>query len=380
MGKHKHARFSPSSHDSLEQCIRFEYLQQDDGDENAAASEGQMLHDAYERECLAGLDDEQKNCVQGLIDYRNSLLATEGGPDCWELIKEGKWTLEDRTYGRADDVLIHKTKPIVHVNDAKFTRRDDDHSHQVETYGAAVFEERFLGTKFEDEVIIHTHVAMPRVKTIHSETYKGTELYKKTCDRIDALYERIEDPFNPPTPHEDLCERCNRAGKCPALGKAVVQVAQGIGLPLPEVFAPNAIVSLRDRALAQVLAGALKTWAEKVKKANNEFAKEGNDIPGFTLRSRSNGYRAGNDVTNDIFATLKDSGVDEAEILNACTFSLSKFAKNRSAISMSSEAEIKEEVQAQIGEYLTESSSQFLVKAKRIDDVTALKAAAQIGG
>jgi CRISPR/Cas system-associated exonuclease Cas4 (RecB family) len=369
MSKVKHARYSPSSLDNLSKCVRFKYYNPDEGKDDDAATEGTMLHDAYEHENVKGLDDEQKDAVQKIIDYTNSLLATEGGPDCWEVIKEAKWTLITRTYGHADTVLIHKTKPIVHVIDAKFVRRSDDHSFQVRTYGAAVYEERFMGK----DVKVITHVVAPRIPLIDEQEYEGKALHEEVCKEIDELYMSIDDPFTPPTPCEDLCSKCARASKCPKVGKAVVSVAQGLGLPIPEHFAPDAIVSLRDRAIAQILAGAMKTWAEQVKKNNNEYAKNGNDVPGFTLRSRSNGFRASSDVTPAIVGILKAQGYTEEELLEACTFSVSKLAKARAASTAFTEAEAKEDLVKAIGDLLTESTSQFLAKSKRISDLEALK-------
>ena len=91
----RHHRYGPSMLDSLSNCIRFKYIPFKDDD---AASEGTLLHEAYETENLIGLDDEQTMMVQAIIDYTNSILATKGGPEMWEEIKEGKVELIDLTY------------------------------------------------------------------------------------------------------------------------------------------------------------------------------------------------------------------------------------------------------------------------------------------
>jgi hypothetical protein len=367
----KHARYSPSALDSLSMCPRFKYWNKYEGKGDDAGSEGEMLHAAFEHENLTGLDDEQQTSVQKCIDYKNSLLASEGGPQMWTVYQERKWTLEDRTFGYADWVAFHKEKHIVHVMDAKFVRRDDEHKFQVRTYGAAAYEEFYDGKV----VNVTTHVVAPRIGVLDVDEYVGLELYNEVIAEIDALYEVIDDPFNPPTPNEDLCEKCARASRCPAMGNAMKIVAENTGLPVPATFAPDAMVSGRDRAIGHILAGAMIAWADQVKKNNNNFAKEGGEVPGFSLRSRSTGYRAASDSTDAIITALKASGERDDTIHEACTFSLSKFAKNAASMSDKTEAECKEDLLGLIGDYLSEGSTSYLQKSKRIKDVEALKVA-----
>jgi len=372
--------------DALSKCLRFKYS---DINEDAAF-EGTALHEAYETENLNGLDDEQRNAVTGCIQYAGTLMANDGGPDNWVRMKEVRLVLEDRTYGHADDVILHKILPIAHVIDAKFIRVEGDYDRQVTTYGAAVVEMCSKGYKFmnskdellyttgpRDILLVTTHVVAPRIRNIQTSVWGAADLLARVYAEIDDLYARIDDPFLPPTPDEGLCAKCARAASCPALGQAVVAMAKGSGLPLPEAFAPDAIVSLRDRAIAQALVGAMSNWADQVKKNNNEFAKNGGEIPGFTLRSRSTGIRIDKEFTDSAISLLETNGFSRDTVMKNCSLTLGQLAKDQASNTGEAEADVKETLRAVLGDYVTEGQTQYLQKSKRIADAVLL---AEIAG
>lgn len=383
MGKVKHARFGPSTLDALRKCIRFRY---DDSDADAA-SEGTMLHEALETGCLAGLDDEQKDAVQKILDYAESLK--EGKPDDWVHLRECKILLQDLTYGTADIILIHKTEPIAHVADGKFTRVEGDHDTQVQAYGSGLVEmirDRIPITDHDGNVLfdpdnvayaelerVITHVVAPRTRTIGREEYEAKQLLELTRQDIIELYERVDDPFLPPTPDETLCGKCARAAKCPALNAVVKAAAPELGLPLPSDFDPSALVSAENRARAHILAGAFTKWAEQVKKNNNEFARQGGEVPGFTLRGRSTGMRIPKEYTAIAFDLLRQKGYTEDTLLEACSLALGALVKAEAADSSRTEAEIKEELHEILADYVSEGRTEFLQKSKRISDVKLLE-------
>lgn len=360
----KHARYSPSTLDNLSKCIRFKYVDTD----QSAANEGTELHKAYETGNLSGLNEEQEQTVTKVIDYTRSLMATGD----WVEIAEMKLTLEDLTYGTADRVLIHKTEPIAHVLDAKFGRLPADYDFQIQTYGAALVEK--LRKEGRELGKIITHVVAPRQDLIDTQTYAPSELLSAIRKEITELYEKIDDPFNPPTPHDDLCGKCARAARCPAMGNVVASAAPRMGLPLPSSFAPDAMVSVRDRAIAQVLAGAFETWAKQIKKNNATFAREGGQVPGYKLINRSTGLRIPSELTPlAITALVEGAGMNPNTIMESCSLAIGRLTKNIAAEQNSSEAEIKATIRNILGDIAEEGTASFLQKTKRITDEEQLK-------
>ena len=73
----RHHRYGPSMLDNLSNCIRFKYIPFKDDD---AASEGTLLHEAYETESLIGLDDEQT-----IMDIVLLCQSVDGGKQAQEV-------------------------------------------------------------------------------------------------------------------------------------------------------------------------------------------------------------------------------------------------------------------------------------------------------
>lgn len=359
----QHARYSPSTLDSLTKCLRFRYNETNDD----AANEGTELHKAFETGNLAGLNDEQKLAVTKARDYVATLKISDGGPGMWSDLSEERVELKGLTFGTADRVLINRTAGVFHVIDAKFGRLSSDHDMQVRTYAAALYE-KLAAEDPEKQWTANTHVVAPRLNLIDHQAFDAAELYAEIRQQIVALYARLDDPFLPPTPHEDLCAKCARASKCPALGIVVREAASCAGLPVPATFAPNALVSEKDRAIAQVLAGALINWGEQVKKLNAEYVQQGGSIEGFKLVTRSNGLRVAQEHTTAAVAALTVSGISQDLILDNCTLSIPKLAQAWADQQGTDAADAKDHIRSVLGELAQEGSSAFLQKQKRISD------------
>lgn len=388
----QHARYSPSKLDSLARCVRFRYIEREDD----SANEGTLLHEACERESLEGLNEEQRNAVTTVIDYVRVILSTEGGPENWHDLREVRLRLGDLTYGHADRVLIHKEKPIAHVMDWKFTRIAGDHTFQVKTYGAALVSEinggvmspirdrvRHTTFVFENAPIpttlpcpeletVTTHVVAPRLHEPTVREYTASVLYDDVVATIDKLYARIDDPWTPPAPGEGLCDLCARAATCPALTAVVLATAPQIGLPLPSAFAPEAMTTVKDRAIAQVLAGALENWADQIKKNNTAYVEAGGQIPGFKMVERSTGMRVDQGRMGEALDLAAEKYGREA-VQASVSLSISKLAKNVSEVTGSPESQIKGEIQELLGERITEGQTRFLMKTKRTSDAALVK-------
>ncbi|HUS59445.1 MAG TPA: DUF2800 domain-containing protein [Planctomycetota bacterium] len=375
-----HARFGPSRLDALTSCIRFERMPMEDGSDD----EGTMLHHAYETGTTVGLTEEQSTAVGAAIEYTNALLASEGGPDCWIELKEVFVELEELTYGTADRILIHRTKPIMHVIDAKFVRTINEHDFQVRTYGAAAVETVLKNPGIETLLmnssitdanplpapeVVHTHVVLPRLRTVETATHNAAELLAAVRVEIEALYARRNDPFEPPTPNELTCNKCLHASRCPALSQTALTAARGVGLPMPESFAPDALVSARDRALAHVVASALSNWCEQVKKFNNTFAANGGEIPGFKLISRSTGARIAKNNTPVAAQVLKNTfQFTDNEILETATLSIPELAQRHAdKLDTVNKADAQKLITNALREFelVSEGQAQYLQPEKR---------------
>lgn len=361
-----HHLFGPSSLDALSGCVRFKY---NDSDADAA-TEGTELHKAFETGDLSGLDDEQRQCVTAIRNFVESLKYSGGSaPEEWEDLPEAKLRLDALTYGTADRVLINRTRKRACVIDAKFTHRETAHDFQLRAYGACVAE------MWPEVETVETHVAAPRLNDIASKSYDARLLLRGTRAEIEALYARIEDPATPPEQHEDLCCKCANAVSCPALGATVTVVARGLGLPMPDRFAVDAITTPRDRACAQVLAGALANWSEQVKKLNAAYVEEsGDEIPGFKLTRRSTGLRVPKDRTADALSAAKEAfGLPEHTLLGCCSMTVGDVVKAAAEAQGVPEAVAKEHVREALADIAVEGSCAFLTKTKRLSDAALLK-------
>ena len=373
MAERTHHRYGPSTLDSLDLCVRFKFKESEDMDD--AATEGTLLHEAFETGNLAGLDEEQRNCVSLIRNYVGALKFEKGmTPADWVDGSEVDIELEGLTYGRADRILFCRKTKRLHVVDAKFTRVSSGHENQLRTYGAAYAEMCNRNEPGSVETVI-THVVAPRIGPCEPEEYDAAILIADVRRHIEALYARIEDPFEPPTPNEDLCARCARASRCPALGKVVTTVLKGIGLPLPDVYAPEAIVSLKDRAIVQVLAGAMVNWGEQVKKNNAEFVEaSGQDIPGFKVVRRTTGLRVPKDKTAEALKALSVSfGLGDDVALGCCSITVGDVVAAVSLGEGITESEAKERVREALMDIAIEGSCSYLSKEKRLADGVILQ-------
>ena len=136
---------------------------------------------------------------------------------------------------------------------------------------------------------------------------------------IREINNRVTDPVKlPDAANPDVCRRCEYLHQCPAVVKGVRLATHAFGLPMPENFNPGALVSVRDRIIAQDLAVILESWSSKVKELNKEYAiQNGGTIGGvWNCTTRGNGVEV-QDVA--LFAEkLVEQGVlaDPKDILN----------------------------------------------------------------
>ena len=356
----KHARFGPSRLDGLSKCVRFRHIEM-----LGAAAEGTEMHAAFETGDMAGLNEEQRSVVQQALDYVGSLMAD----DSFIELKETKLELDELTYGTADRVLISRDGKTGHVMDFKGIRVGSDHEFQVRTYAAAVLE------KYPDMELITTHVLAPRLGQGPITAEYGRPLLAAVRGQIEELYAKIDDPWNPPTAHEDYCGICANSVGCPALAVTISKVIDLTSLPVPSSFEPTALVSERDRLIAQVLAGVFANWATIVKKNNAAYvADNGGEVPGFKLVQRSTGLRIPKENTPVAVSVIKERfGLTTDDLLSAMTLSLSDLCEQLNMDRGGSKAEYKEDLRDALGDLTTESVARYLQKNKRIQDAQLLE-------
>jgi len=350
----KHARYSPSKLDALQKCVRFKHIPMED-----AATEGTDLHTAFETGSLTGLTPEQSDVVQQALDYVGSLMAGLG-LDAIE-IREGNCELKDLTYGQYDRLLLSANRKIAHVVDFKGIRVESDHGFQVRTYAAATLE---ADPRIET---VTTHVLAPRLGQATDVATYGRELIASVRAEIAALYAEIDDPWRPPTPHEDICGRCANAAGCPAMGVTAMTVAKAIGLPAPSEFAPDKITSEYDRLVAQVIAVALLNWADQIKKNNTAYvAESGGEVPGFKLITSSTGLRIPKESTGEAVMVLKERmSLSEDELWSAASLSPGRLADLLTETRGGLKADYKQQIQDVLGDIAHEGTKRYLQKVKR---------------
>jgi hypothetical protein len=259
---------------------RVKNLESPNGEETPA-ERGVRLHKVMETGNMELCRDEIEldGCTNGMMFVTGAEAAIGPNP---EIHTEIKLSVGNLTWGTADRVSVWPSLHKAFLADYKFIRHENvsppGSNLQLECYVAGVFE------MFPDVNEVVAALIAPLINWAPpTHTYTRAEDYDKIVAHIKRVVEHANDPFKKPLTG-DMCSTCANAARCPALGVAVMAVAHGTGLPMPEAFAPDAIVSSVDRAKAQLLARALANWSEMVLKNNNDYIRGNPDteIPGHS--------------------------------------------------------------------------------------------------
>ena len=328
----QHARFSPSKLQSKEICSRFDYKEDEDGQENEFAAEGTLMHEALETGDLSKLDPEQQEQVVKVQSYFDSLLS---GIDPRRIRRwsEVKVTLPDRTFGTADIVILvadedNATTGYAIVGDAKFGMKPVPPAHdnvQLMCYcGALLF-----GTTDEPLYFrpreVYGHMVSPRINDASTTVFTMADK-DRILTRIDKILANAANPFHPPTPDTELCSKCQWSAQCPALKGLAVATGTEVATRkfLPSIFDLQQIdnASPEDKSKVYALAQLLEGWAEGAKKlVTKAVIDKGETIPGYELRSRAGNARV-SDVREAV--ALLSTTLSKEEILDAASLSLPK--------------------------------------------------------
>jgi Protein of unknown function (DUF2800) len=312
-----HARYSPSKLGALEKCPRFQY--RETGESNDAASEGTLMHEAFEKHDLSILEtEEQRAQVQKCIDYMDAIRA--GMPeDCVE-ISEAKLDFKDYTFGYADKILFSPSSGKAHLMDAKFGRKgadDADSNMQLAMYSAGLLTGGLMVGGYHYKVVeVTAHLISPRTGEVSDFTYRPSDIDMLET-RVRQVIASANNPFIPPRPYPDLCTNCAWITSCPAMNSMTTQAVQSIlpGISFPGTLSvnPNATPEQKGKVLAAL--EVLEDAIEEGKKAIKESSLASNEPPtGYQIMTRGGSYK----VTAPAVAIdlLKNSGmVSEDEVL-----------------------------------------------------------------
>jgi hypothetical protein len=347
----QHARFSPSRLEGLEECPKYERIDTPD-----VADEGNLLHDASEKEDRTGLTSEQRVLVDSALAYKDYVKSR--APGAVEE-KEVKLELKGLTYGFADVILVFPDGEA-DVIDYKFGRIEVTEAAknlQLQTYAAALLEMRPEIQK------VRVHAVQPRVGNPNSAEFDRT-LLARTRARIELVYEKAADPFAPPT-RCDNCDYCRHIDRCPAWKPTLVRIADVMQLPAPEVLRGEIEPSVDDRAVMQSLATSLEKVADQWKASNRKFViDDGNEIPGYRIQERGTGPKV-QDVATAL-RLLADGGYASHEQLIACLkLSIPDLAESMTTIRGGDAKGERARILEILGDLVTEAKTRFLAKAKK---------------
>lgn len=282
--------WSPSRLESIEACPCFEYVQEMEATDTAA-TEGTLLHEAAQKGDLSILEnDEQKAEVQMALDYLQGVLAGYGSR-VKEVQKEQQIRIGILRRNGYMDVMVHLQPECrqIDILDYKFGRKPvtpADKNLQMLTYSLGVFDAH------EDVESVRVHIVAPRSKEVSDHMYVRADIPMMQM-RVRRALDTFFDPFKKPcSKNHDLCEKCANAARCPEMAGTALALAQVLGLPMPSDLnlTEDSKATPEDRAKCQVLALAMISWAEQVKRANTAYVMSGRDIPWFGMHSRGGSF------------------------------------------------------------------------------------------
>lgn len=313
---------SPSKFEASKGCACFEEDPRNGAEYKDA---GTNLHAVMEKDLpLTDLTPEETEWVQFCLDWRDNI---ESQLDLVVNRRELKLKANNLHPNGVIDQMYFTEEGTLYIADYKFgTQRvaDPSDNEQIKAYAymGMVFINDLQETEIQipDITSIVGIVIMPQLKEVMTQELDMEDV-AQVGERMKELNDRVADPFKQPDPsNPDKCGRCKHFDRCPATQSAVTEfVSRTALLPMPDSFEPSAIVSERDRVMAQDLAKILETWADIVKKNNREYARaNGGTIGGiYNMTTRANGVEV--DDNHLLADRLIEHGLitDKAELLDA---------------------------------------------------------------
>jgi hypothetical protein len=246
-------------------------------------------------------------------------------PGKYRILREVKLTVRGLTFGYADVVIIDFTNRVIHVVDYKLGRLAVKHAEdnlQLHAYGVGAME------RFRSFPTLHTWLIAPRVPDFTDAVFDRS-IIPRTRDRIQNIISSAADVFKKPRGGPQ-CAFCTNKPRCVVMNNAVEGVVRQAGhFELPEQFLPERIVTAEDRAKSLLLARVLPDWCTLVKQAHTQAVlMHGEDIPGFSLRSRAGSLRVADPAVVLEYVT-RSLGITHEQLLTSgvASISLAKLAE-----------------------------------------------------
>jgi hypothetical protein len=352
----QHATYGPSKLELIEACPCY---QSTPGDSDAAL-EGKLMHEAYEKQDVSILeDDEQRESVSRCLTYTENLGHGDGNRELR--------LRSPHTFGTIDFLGI--TGNRADIADAKFGRQlvtEANVNLQGQSYSHLAFH------NFPEIDEVKVHFLAPRLDDISTCEYLRVPHNELIIDRIKRAIRRADDPESRPIPSEKACRWCANKADCPALGKIGLDVVKQaeLGIPSPDFFNPGSLVTNEDRARAQIVATILQDWAEQVKKNNAQAVFEENlELEGFDLRTRAGGYKVSHAVPF-ISMVSEGMGIPLEEFHEVVSTTLSKVVDVVHRHVGGDKKAVKEQLLAVGGDLLEEKGPiRFLQRSRKRDIV-----------
>jgi hypothetical protein len=177
------------------------------------------------------------------------------------------------------------------IGDAKFgwnPVEDAEKNLQGWAYAIGVME------KFPKVMMVDVVFAQPRLDMVSKARFFRNADLEKMKLRVMAVIARAKE-HKPEDlrPSEFSCLYCGAKATCTALHKKALIISSKFA-PLAEdgelidLYNPSQLATPELRGKAEILRRVLEPWCEKVRKENLRYAvEEGEDIPGFEVKSRS---------------------------------------------------------------------------------------------
>lgn len=209
-----------------------------------------------------------------------------------DILRDGKVVLQ----GTADVVVGNQ------LFDLKWVERN--YAEQMAAYALGLIQAHGFG-----EIVVHLMFGEKRIAS----------RYTITREQAEAIVYPILDAVNDPTTKcriSDYCGWCKHSTYCKVRMAEINKVADGYEMVQVDDLS---VASPESLAKALNLATVAAKWAEEVKEYCTLAAKEGVDIPGYSLKSRSGSREIASDQINEAFSR---SGLSSEAFINACKLSI----------------------------------------------------------
>ena len=343
--KHHH-ELSPSKFPAWLECPCFESSLEVRKD----ATEGTKQHAVLEA-VLSGddspleqLEPQAKDSVRWAAGYISTLaesakISSEVRVEYSTLdgfAAKGKSTV---FFGTADALIVKGN--LAELIDFKSGAQVHSHRAQLAGYALAVFSMR------------------PRLKTIRCHVLYGRskEVDAWSLTQADAagvvvpILESRQNQDRSPSPCE-YCSFCGDRMTCPALTERVNTVVKANEWQdlLPSLREPGTITDPSKMSQALTVARSVAIWADAVRKAATNLAKEGAILPGYRIQERK-----GTRSLTDLDEVFNRSCLTPAQFVSACKVSIPKLITAYADAKDLNKAQASQEIESKLGDLIQES-------------------------